>query len=91
MTNSYQVIHTPKFDKQLAKLDKSVSKHIVHWMKNHLDKTTNPHISGHALKGKLSGLWRYRIGDYRVIAQIEHNKLIILCLKVGHRRDIYQD
>jgi mRNA interferase RelE/StbE len=39
----------------------------------------------------LAGLWRYRVGDYRLICRLEDNKLVVLVLKIGHRRDVYED
>lgn len=49
-----------------------------------------PQIFGKGLKGNKAGLWRYRIGNYRLICEIIDNKLIILVLTVGHRREIYK-
>lgn len=46
---------------------------------------------GLSLKGRLKGLWRYRIGNYRIIGQIRDNNMIILIIKIGHRRDVYGD
>ncbi len=58
-------------------------------MKDRLQATDNPRSTGKALQGNLSGYWRYRVGDYRVICQIHDAKLIILVIDLGHRKDVY--
>ena len=50
----------------------------------------NPRLQGKALTGKYSGLWRYRVGDYRLICNIEDNTVTILVLALGHRKDVYK-
>ncbi|MBC1890742.1 type II toxin-antitoxin system RelE/ParE family toxin [Listeria booriae] len=87
---SYQVRTTPRFEKQLSKLDKQVSRTILRWLAKHIDGADNPRISGKSLLGKYAGQWRYRVGDYRVICQINDGELIILALEVGHRSGIYE-
>jgi mRNA interferase RelE/StbE len=52
-------------------------------------KDENPRTSGKALKGNLGGLWRYRVGDYRVLCEIQDAKLTVLALAIGNRREIY--
>lgn len=49
-----------------------------------------PRSRGHGLTGKLGGLWRYRIGDWRVIARFEGERLVILVVEIGHRREVYR-
>ena len=58
---------------------------------NHLQGCEDPCVIGKALKADYSGLWRYRIGDYRLICQIKKQNLIILAMTIGHRREIYKD
>ncbi|MBC1330451.1 type II toxin-antitoxin system RelE family toxin [Listeria booriae] len=87
---SYQVRTTPRFEKQLSKLDKQVSRTILRWLAKHIDGADNPRISGKPLLGKYAGQWRYRVGDYRVICQINDGELIILALEVGHRSGVYE-
>lgn len=50
----------------------------------------DPRAPGKALTGRFSGLWRYRVGDYRIICKIEDDRLVVLVVEVGHRRDIYR-
>ena len=61
-----------------------------HWIDKNLEGTSDPRVHGKALTGNLAGLWRYRVGDYRLIAEIRDDRLVILMLEVGHRSGIYQ-
>lgn len=83
---TYKIVPTPKFAKNFKKLDPFVRKQIKAYL-NHV--TENPRAKGKALVANRTGQWRYRIGAYRVIVNIQDNELIILALEVGHRRDIY--
>ena len=87
----YTVNTTPRFDKEFKKLDKYTQRMLVAWINKNLENCTNPRIYGKGLTSNRRGQWRYRIGDYRIICNIEDNKLVILALTVGHRRDIYKD
>lgn len=80
---------TDNFKKQLKKLDRSVSKRVYAFLDN-LESLENPRSKGKALIGLLSGLWRYRVGDYRIICKIEDNNLIVVALEIGHRKHIYK-
>ena len=83
---TYKIVPTPKFAKNFKKLDPFVRKQI----KSYLNRVTdNPRAKGKALVANRTGQWRYRIGAYRVIVNIQDNELIILALEVGQRRDIY--
>ena len=77
--------------KQLAKLDKPVAKRIIEFLRLRLAQLENPRNLGAALQGaELGNYWKYRIGDYRVIAKINDDKLIILVLKMGNRKEVYR-
>ena len=83
---TYKMVPAPKFAKSFKKLDPFGRKQI----KAYLNRVTdNPRAKGKALVANRTGQWRYRIGAYRVIVNIQDNELIILALEVGHRRDIY--
>ena len=83
---TYKIVPIPKFAKNFKTLDPFVRKQI----KSYLNRVTdNPRAKGKALVANRTGQWRYRIGAYRVIVNIQDNELIILALEVGHRRDIY--
>ena len=85
----YRVEFTDSAKKQLKKLDKHTDALIVGWIRKNLEGCTNPRIHGKGLTANRSGQWRYRVGDYRLIAEIEDDKIVILILNIGHRRDIY--
>lgn len=75
--------------RDLQKLDKPVQKRITSFLLERLQDADNPRANGKALQGKLSGLWRYRLGDYRLLCRIEDNELLILVIALGHRKQIY--
>jgi len=75
--------------KQLGDLDKPVSRRIVKFLRERVEKLDDPRQIGESLKGPLREYWRYRIGDYRVVCLLEHERLVVLVLRVGHRREVY--
>ncbi len=85
----YKIEYSKKIMKDLEKLDKYTRTKIINWIDKNLIDKKNPREKGRALTGNLSGRWRYRIGDYRLICQIKDEELIILALTVGHRKEIY--
>ncbi|MFP5528291.1 type II toxin-antitoxin system RelE family toxin [Peptococcus simiae] len=87
---SYELVLTRNAEKKLSQLDKTTRKRIALWLAKHLQNTEEPRVHGKALKGHLTDYWRYRIGDYRIIARIEDETLIILVVEIGHRKDIYR-
>ena len=86
----YEVELSERFKKEFRKLDKYTQKMIRARINKNLVETENPRLHGKGLTANRSGQWRYRIGDYRLICNINDNKLIILALSVGHRRDVYE-
>ena len=85
----YEISTTEKFDKALKKLDRQTQRIIKAWIEKNLINCENPRIHGKALTSNRRGQWRYRVGDYRILAEIHDNKLILILVDVGHRRDIY--
>ena len=85
----YKVEFTKNILKTLKKMDKHQATIIMAWIKKNLVKTDEPRAHGKALVANHAGKWRYRIGDYRLIAHIDDEKVVILLLDVGHRRHIY--
>ena len=78
--------------KQLGKLDKAEAKRITTFLRQRLATLDNPRSTGKALTGpQLGTYWRYRVGDYRIICDIQDEALCILVIEVGNRRDVYQD
>ena len=86
---SYRVEFTKTALKELKKLDKSVALLLLGWVRKNLEGCNDPRIHGKSLTGDKKGQWRYRVGDYRLIADIQDEKIVILILTVGHRREIY--
>lgn len=85
----YHVEFTKNALKQLKKMDKSSASLILGWIRKNIEGCDNPRVHGKGLTANRSGQWRYRVGDYRIITEIEDDKVIVLVLNVGHRRDIY--
>ena len=86
----YSVELTDKARKLLDKMDSQVSRRIRKWINDNLEGCENPRLYGKALTGNLKGYWRYETGDYRIVADIQDDKIIILVTDVGHRREIYR-
>ncbi len=82
--------YTSTARKQLQQLDKPVARRILDYMDDRVAKQTDPRSLGKALTGPLGTLWRYRIGDYRAICEIQDSSGKILVLQIGHRREVYR-
>jgi len=76
-------------EKQLRKLDRPIQKRLIDWLDDRISGCKNPRHFGEPLHGGMAGLWRYRIGHYRIICEIQEQQLIVLVLAIGHRRDVY--
>ncbi len=85
----YRVVFSAQAKKALKKLDRHVYATIVTWIRRNLEGCDNPRLHGKGLTANRSGQWRYRIGDYRLIADIQDDIVVILIVTVGHRRDVY--
>ncbi len=77
--------------KELSKLDKQIQKNILRYLRDRIALGDDPRRFGQALRNNLAGLWKYRVGNYRIICTINDNELTVLVLRVGHRRQIYGD
>ena len=78
-------------DRELGKLDAQHRKRILKFLQERVAKLDNPRSIGVALPGsRLGEFWKYRVGDYRLIAKIEDDRLVVLVLRVGHRREVYR-
>ncbi len=77
--------------KELERLDRPVAKRITSFLRKRLAQRDDPRSIGEALKGsELGDLWKYRVGDYRIIAAIEDQRLLILVVRIGNRREVYK-
>lgn len=85
----YSVSYTQRAVKQLRKLDAFARTTILQWIDKNLNGTTDPRLHGKGLTANRSGEWRYRVGDYRILANILDDEIVIEVFAIGHRRDIY--
>jgi mRNA interferase RelE/StbE len=88
-------VWTVEFDdrarRELRKLAAETQKMILRYLRERIAGSPDPREFGKPLRMNLAGLWRYRVGDYRLICRIEDNRFVVLVLKVGHRREVYED
>ena len=88
---AYEVELSAEADRELGKLGAEQAKRILKFLHQRVAKLDDPRSIGKALRGsRLGEFWKYRVGDYRLISKIEDDRLIVLVLRVGHRREIYR-
>jgi len=75
-------------EKQITKLHRDAQQAIVRFLRERLAVTANPRQWGRPLQGEKLGLWRYRVGDYRLICDIQDERITVMVLQVGHRKDV---
>lgn len=86
---TWQIEFSETAIKQFARLDHQVKKEIQQFLRKRLATEENPRRFGAPLRRNLSGLWKYRIGDYRVMADIQDERIVIVIVKIGHRSKVY--
>lgn len=77
-------------EKDLKKLGQTAQKRVFKFLKDKIMTADDPRSYGKALTGDLAGLWRYRVGDYRILAKMEDHHFIVLIVHVGHRKNVYK-
>lgn len=88
---AWKVELSEQADRQLDKLDPQITRRILKFLHERVAKLNDPRSIGEALRGsKLGDFWKYRVGDYRLICSIEDDKVLVLVLRIGHRREIYE-
>jgi mRNA interferase RelE/StbE len=88
---AWQIEFDESAKKELAKLDRQVASRLVEFLKNRVLNQRDPRSVGQALRGSTLGeFWKYRVGDFRIIASIQDERMIVLMLRVGNRSDIYR-
>ena len=87
---SYRVQLSEGVLKQLKKMDKQTVRAIKNWIVKNLVDTYDPRLHGKALTGNLKGIWRYRVGDYRLFAKIVDKEVLIFIFEIGRRDEIYK-
>ena len=86
---TYHVEFSKSALKELKKMDRGTAAMILGWVRKNLEGCENPQQHGKGLTANRSGQWRYRIGDYRLIAEIQEDRIVILILHIGHRNEVY--
>jgi len=88
---AYNVELSAGVERELGKLDTQQARRILRFLYERVTKLDNPRSIGQALQGsRLGEFWKYRVGDYRLICKIEDDRLIVIVLRVGHRKEIYR-
>jgi len=88
---AWTINYAESAEKQLRKLDRQIAKRIVAFMDERIAPLSNPRSTGKALVGEVFGsYWRYRIGEYRIICDIQDGKLTILVIEIGNRKEVYR-
>lgn len=87
---AWKVDLSPTALKQLGKLDKSVARRVLNFLRQRVEKLDDPRHIGQRLKGTMGEFWKYRVGDYRLICSLEHERLVVMVLRIGHRREVYK-
>ena len=77
--------------RELRKLDQQTQQEILRYLRERIAGSPDPRQFGKPLRMNLAGLWRYRVGDYRLICRLEENRLVVFVIRVGHRRDAYEE
>jgi mRNA interferase RelE/StbE len=88
---AWKIEVSERADRQLGDLDPQHSKRILKFLTRRVAKRENPRSLGKPLQGATFGeLWRYRVGDFRIVCKIEDDRLVVLVVQSGHRREIYR-
>lgn len=88
---AWTIEFAPAAERELAKIDPQIARRILAFLRDRLAPLDNPRALGEALKGsKLGTFWKYRVGDYRIIADIDDAVVRILIVRIGNRRDVYR-
>jgi len=87
---AWTVSFEPRAEKELEKLDRQVQRRVVRFLRERIEAGSDPRDTGKPLHGEKRDLWRYRVGDYRIICRIEDAELVVLVVRVSHRKDVYR-
>ena len=89
-SKTWRVEITRDAEKQIKKLNRAAQESIIRFLRERISATGNPRQWGKPLPGDKGGLWRYRVGDYRLICTLEDERLTVLVLQIGHRKEVYR-
>ena len=86
---AWRIEFDPRAEKELAKIDPQQAKRVLRYLRERIAVDEDARRYGAPLRHDLTGLWKYRVGDYRVICEIQDSVLIVLVIRIGHRREVY--
>jgi mRNA interferase RelE/StbE len=87
---AWTIEYARSVQKKVARLDPQLRSRIRDFLDLRIASLDDPRSTGHSLTGELSGLWRYRVGDYRIICDIQDQRVVVLVVEIGHRGDVYR-
>lgn len=87
---AWRIEYSDLAGRKIAKLGRQEARRILDYMDHRIAPSDDPRQFGKALVGELSGYWRYRVGDYRIVCELIDHRLVVLVVDVGHRREIYR-
>ena len=87
---AWQIEFDSEAENDLRKIDPEIQRRILRYLREKIATEKDPRRFGAPLRRELSGLWKYRLGDYRLICRIEDKKVIVYVIRIGHRKDIYK-
>lgn len=86
---AWTIEYDPRVERDLRGLDKRIQKEILDYMESRIASSGDPKRFGKALRHSQKGLWRYRVRDYRIICEIQQERVVVLVVAVGHRSKVY--
>ncbi|MGA2400471.1 MAG: type II toxin-antitoxin system RelE/ParE family toxin [Syntrophobacteraceae bacterium] len=87
---AWRIDYSDSVRRQLRKLDKQTARRILDYMDERIAPLEDPRSAGKALSGPLGEFWRYRVGDYRILCDIQASALLVLVLRIGKRNSVYR-
>lgn len=87
---AWRIEFNPRALDDLARLDQQVQRRILKFLRERVAPLEDPHAIGEALTGGLKGLWKYRVGPYRLICDIQGQRVRVMVVRIGHRREVYR-
>ena len=89
-SRTWRIEITRTAEKQIQKLNRTAQELIIRFLRERVQTADNPRQLGKPLRGDKGGLWRYRVGDYRLICDIQDERITVVVIRVGHRKDVYR-
>jgi mRNA interferase RelE/StbE len=87
---AWTIEYSSHADKALSKLDRHIARRVLMFMRDRVSPADDPRQVGKAMSGPLAGYWRYRLGDYRIVCDIQDRRVTVLVVSIGHRSDVYR-